>query len=167
MTDASPRWEADFDVWGADLEGTRVAILVDMAANDHAPLASHPVRLQVRVRLARPRADGLLADDEADALFAVEDALAARAAKELEAIYVGRVVAEGAATFAFYLPPAQAHRADEHAADILGRHDAYRLEWLVAGDPEWSYYRELLYPDDRARAEMLTRRATDRMMHRE
>jgi hypothetical protein len=161
----APRWEPDFDFWSARLDDTPAQMFLDMAAAQHAPLLSHPVRLQVRVALKEPSDDGLLAEDEAEALYAVEDAISARLSAALDAVFVGRLVAEGRATFAFYLPRGSARRADEETGKLVaGAATPYAVQWRVEDDAEWAYYRELLYPDEEAKQEMLSRRARDKVL---
>jgi hypothetical protein len=80
----------------------------------------------------------------------------------LDAIYVGRVIAEGYATFAFYAPTARAARA-ENANAVIGSVAPYELQWNVSDDAEWAYYRELLYPDPESYKLMMSRRAADRI----
>lgn len=155
-------WEPDFDFYEAQFDEARVAIFLDLAGVSHAPLASHPLRLQVRVAMKTPRADGLRSPEEEEALFAVEDAIVSRATAALDAIFVGRVIAEGYATFAFYAPIASAARA-ENANAMIGSVAPYALEWNVSDDAEWSYYRELLYPDPESYKLMMSRRAADRI----
>ena len=156
------RWEQDFDFYEAQFDEARVAIFLDLAASKHAPLASHPLRLQVRVAMLSPRPDGLRAPEEEEALFAVEDAIVARVTTELDALFVGRVIAEGYTTFAFYAPTRSAPRA-ENASALIGSIAPYALEWNVSDDAEWAYYRELLYPDPESYKLMMSRRAADRI----
>ena len=164
-----PLWQPDFDFYEArfaddsESQVTRVVLFLDLGAAPHAPLASHPLRLLVRVAMLHARADGLRSEDEAEALFAVEDSIAGRVTSELEAIYVGRVVADGRATFAFYLPQEQAARAEDAGA-VIGNVAPYAPEWTVENDVAWAYYRELLYPDEESLADMRSRRAADRIL---
>ena len=159
------RWEPDFDFWAARLDEMAAQMFLDMAAAAHAPLLTHPVRLQVRVPLAEQREDGLLAEGEAEALYAVEDAIAGRLEGALDAIFVGRLVAEGRATFVFYLTPAGGKRADEEAGRLVRDVAApYAVKWRVEDDAGWAYYRELLYPDDESKQAMLDRRARDKVL---
>ena len=156
------RWESDFDFYEAQFDEARVAIFLDLAASAHAPVATHPLRLQVRVAMKSPRPDGLRAPEEEEALFAVEDAIVLRVTSALDALFVGRVIAEGYATFAFYAPIASASRA-ENASAIIGSLAPYALEWNVSDDEAWAYYRELLYPDPESYKLMMSRRAADRI----
>jgi hypothetical protein len=159
------RWEPLFDFWSAREGGTLAQLFLDMAANDHAPLSTHPVRLVVRLRLVQPREDGLVADDEAETLYSVEDAIAARLAETLDAVFVGRLIAEGHANFAFYLPPPSAKKADDETGKLLAGHVApYAPRWRTDDDPSWEYYREVLYPDEESKKEMLARRARDQVL---
>jgi hypothetical protein len=164
-----PSWEPDFDFYESRFESdtgtgvTRVVLFLDMGAAAHAPVASHPVRLLVRIAMRTPREDGLRSEEESDALYAAEDAIAERVTKELDALYVGRVVAEGRVTFAFYVPQASAARAGE-AGGVIGDIAPYVAEWTTEEDAAWAYYKELLYPDDEARKEMRSRRAADRIL---
>jgi hypothetical protein len=158
------RWEPDFDFWHAVLEETSAHMFLDMAAAQHAPLASHPVRLQVRLALLEPREDGLLAESEAEAVHGVEDRVTTALAESLDAVFVGRLVAEGRATLAFYLPRASEPRADAEVKKLAGESAPYFLQWRTEEDAAWAYYFELLYPDDESKKEMMSRRAADRIL---
>jgi hypothetical protein len=157
------RWEPDFDFYDADLEGTLVAVFIDLGASGHAPVATHPLRFQVRIALALPRPDGLHAAEEHGMLVGAEDAMATKLATALDAIYVGRLVAEGFVTFTFYVP--KAHEAAlREPRTVIGDGVPYVLEWNTADDPEWRYYRELLWPDAETEKTMKSRRVADRVM---
>ena len=170
-----PAWEPDFDFYETHFDASirrpehdhnqtsRVTIFLDLAAKDHAPLASHPMRLQVRVAMQRPNEDGLRAEDEAEALFAVEDAVAERVIEAMDALYVGRVTAEGYVTFAFYFPAEKTHKARELSA-ILGGLSPYLAEWRLEEDAAWAYYLEFLYPDEELLRDLYSRRARDRVL---
>jgi hypothetical protein len=160
----TPAWSPTFDFYDADFDGLRTSVFLDLEAWIHSPVATHPARLLVRVAMLHPRADGLRSEEEAEALFGVEDTVAERITQDLEAFYVGRLVAEGHLTFVFYLPNAHAARADAECGKIAGDVAPYSIAWSVAEDAAWAYYRELLYPDENTLAEMLSRRARDRVM---
>lgn len=151
-------WEPDFDFYEARFEDTRVTLFLDLAARDHAPVATHPVRLHVRVEMRMPRPDGLRNEAESLALFSAEDTIVKHMETTHDAIYVGRVVTRGYTTWAFYVAKATA-RPLAGAPSIA----PYSLEWTSEADPEWGYYREFLFPDDEAHADLLSRRAVDRL----
>ena len=157
------RWEPDFDFYDADLEGTLVAVFLDLGAKAHAPVATHPVRFQVRIALALPRPDGLHAAEEHEMLIHAEDAMAQKLTSSIDAIYVGRLVAEGFVTFTFYVPKAHEASLREPRA-VIGDGVPYPLEWNAADDAEWRYYLELLWPDAETEAKMKSRRVADRAL---
>jgi hypothetical protein len=159
-------WESEFDFFEARLSEEAVgSFFVDLAAKAHAPAASHPVRLVVRVAMRAPRPDGLRSTDEAEALYALEDHVTASVRDALDAIFVGRVVAQGYVSLVFYLPGASVALADD-LTRVTGSAAPYALQWNVDDDPEWDFYRELLYPDARALEAIMSRRAQDRIMGR-
>src|SRR5262245_61916732 len=97
-------WEPNFDFYEGRWGDDRMMVLIDLGAAAHAPVASHPIRLQLRVRMLDPRPDGLRSNAEKDALFAFEDRLVPAVQRATDAIFVGRIVARGYTEFFFYVP---------------------------------------------------------------
>jgi len=62
-----------FEFYEARLEHDRLVVLVDLNASEHAPVPSHPYRLEILVPMLEPRSDGLRSNEEAPALFALEE----------------------------------------------------------------------------------------------
>ncbi|SFF39684.1 Regulator of ribonuclease activity B [Nannocystis exedens] len=141
-----PTWQAQFDVYLAAVDGAPASFVLDMGLAPHVPVRSHPLRLQVRVRLLHPREDGLQDASELKAMGEVEDAITGRVSAMLDGIYAGRFTCEGRTTYVFYLSAAQAVRADE-LASIIGDLGPYEWEWLTEDDPQWDYFTGFLYPD--------------------
>lgn len=150
------RWQPGFDVYSAEVVDGRAVFLVDLAAADHAPLASHPVRLDVAVELQRPRPDGLRADDEADALYAVEDRVVQLVESSADGLYVGRVTAGGRVRFVFYLPANAVVPAPEGLSP-------YVAEVGAQLDEDWSFFVDILMPGPYSLREMQNRRVLARM----
>jgi regulator of RNase E activity RraB len=148
-------WQEQFDFYLAPLSSGPLAVNIDMAAAEHAPLSSHPKRLSLRVTLKQPRSDGLVSREEYDALCAVEDALIAALGRACDALYLGRVVTGGQAYLTFYLPESAADRAVEAAArDVKG---VYGIGLSFESDPTWQFYFETMFPDPYQRAAMGSR----------
>lgn len=147
------QWTENFDFYEARATTGRALVSLDLAASQHAPLESHPVRLQFRVKMLRPREDGLRSAEEADALFALEDRLVAAAQEKLDAIYVARAVAYGYTEFYFYVPAA--HRGG--APSLVKDTAPYEIEWHAAPDAKWERY-EQLFPDKFSYQHMMNRR---------
>lgn len=152
------RWEPGFDVYGAGINGKPAVFVVDLAARQHAPVASHPLRVQVRIAVQRPLSNGLRDASEAPALGQAEDALVPALEAKLDAIYVGRFVSDGHVTFVFYVPALFDGRdLSEFLPDLA----PYEPMWLTDDDPEWRFYDEFLHPDDRSMQIILNRRLLD------
>lgn len=151
-----PTWQPQFDVYMAAIDGSPASFMLDMGVAPHAPVRSHQLRLQVRVKLLHPREDGLRDASELDAMGEVEDAVSRRISTGLDGIYVGRHISEGWTTFVFYLPAAQVDV--EKLAAVIGDLGPYEWEWLTEDDPEWDYFTGFLYPDKLSLEAMANRR---------
>ena len=143
---ARTAWQPQFDVYMTSVDGSPASFVLDMGVCPHVPVRGHPLRLQVRVRLLRPREDGLQDASELAAMGEVEDAISGRVLAALGGIYVGRFTCEGHATYVFYLPAEQAGRIDD-LAPIIGDLGPYAWEWMAEDDPSWDYFTGFLYPD--------------------
>jgi len=139
-------WQPQFDVYMALVDGSPASIVLDMGAVPHAPVSSHSLRLQVRVKLLHPRDDGLRDASELEKMGEIEDTLSRHVSAKLDGIYVGRFTCEGSTTYVFYLPAKQAERAED-LESIIGDLGPYAWEWLTDDDPEWDYFTSFLYPD--------------------
>lgn len=149
-------WEQSYNVYMVTMDGAPAAILVDLAAAGHVPLPSHPLRLQIRVPMLKPRADGLRDGAELEALGALEDRFCEALEAQCDAISVGHVIHGGATTIFFYAPES-ARAALEDLPSLMDDPGDYDPEWLVEEDPEWSLYREFLYPDPMSMQQILNR----------
>src|SRR4051812_8232019 len=115
----SALWQENFEFYEAAAKTGRAMVSIDLAAAEHAPVASHPVRVQFRVKMLQPREDGLRSAEEAEALFSVEDKLVEAMCSRHEAIYVARGVAYGFSEFRFYVPATQRDAAVKLAPLLL------------------------------------------------
>ncbi len=164
-----PPWTPTFDVYLTRLaadEGAEegpAAFVLDMGAMEHAPLESHPLRLQVRFALKNETKDGLRDPNEAESLDALERHSVEALDQALDAVYVGRWVHAGTCTFVFYLPM-EADAVVEELPDILDGAQPYVPEWLTDPDPDWSFYAEFMYPDEYALAEMQNRAMLEQIL---
>ena len=156
-------WEQRWNVYMAGVDGTPTSFLLDMGAAAHAPVSTHPLRLQIRVNLLRPRPDGLRDASEMEEMGQMEDALVPRIEHALDAIYVGRFLGGGFTTFVFYVPEAMRPRTKDLTGPIgdIGR---YKAQWLSEDDPAWGFYADFLYPDARSHERMMNRQ---QLMERE
>ena len=157
------RWTPSFDVYEARIDEKRIIFVLDMEAAEHAPLASHPIRLQLRVAMRQPREDGMRSSDESDELHALEDKIVGRLERGPDAVYVGRFVAEGYTTFVFYVPRAFMEHQNG-PIDFIGDVSPYEPQWLTEHDPEWEFYGEFLFPDTYSLQSMSNRKLLQILM---
>jgi hypothetical protein len=149
--------EGDWDFYEASMDDERAFVMLDLAAEKQE---SHPHRLQIRVKMQKPRPDGLRSNEEAEALFALEDKVTDAMATTASAIFVARIVAQGYSEMIFYLPdPARAENPPQAVGDVA----PYNLEWFVEEDSEWEKYQEL-YPNVYAMQTITNRRLLRQMM---
>lgn len=151
------RWEPDFDVYFSQIEDRPASFVIDLAAGTHAPVATHPVRLTLRIPMKIPRPDGLRHRDEMDALGALEDRFVAALEQGVDAIYVGRVVHGGMTTMYLYVP-AQHRAALDQLPSITGSPGDYEPSWSIADDADWGAYLEFLAPGPYDRQTIWNRR---------
>jgi regulator of RNase E activity RraB len=153
-------WEPELDFYLAQIGDAPVSFVLDMAAARHAPVSSHPLRAEIRIKMLRARPDGLRDASELDALGEVEDQIAERLDQRAGALYVGRFVAKGYTTLVAYAPRA-AEGLLANLGQIVGSLGAYAPEWRVEEDPEWKFYFEFLYPDTYSKHFMQNRRLVE------
>jgi hypothetical protein len=123
----------------------RLSVMIDLAALPHTPVATHPVRLNVRAAMLRKRADGLRSSEEMDALLSLEEQVVPALEKKANAIHIARLVGQGYTEFLFYVPAERRAVADDPNA-AAGNVAPYELEWYLEDDPDWTAYRNL-FPD--------------------
>lgn len=150
-------WEQDFDVYLTERDGAPASVVVDLAARNHAPLASHPLLLTLRVpmRLAGP--DGLRHHDELAALGAIEDQVVERLGRDRDAVYAGRVVSAGVTTLHLYLPAEHGKDTADVLAAIGPLPEGYEVDASIEADPSWKQARALS-PDALAEQTIWNRR---------
>lgn len=151
-------WEEDFDFYFSESMKARLVITVDLGAVELAPMATHPLRLQARITMLSPRADGLRQLGEADALFDLEDRLVDRLGAVLPLLYVGRTVAVGDVTLIWYAPRVAEAQLEELTNAVKGVRGDYEVHLSLTPDPEWHHYGEFLFPDVYNLQVMLNRR---------
>lgn len=150
-------WEQDFDFYLAELDGAPASFLVDLAVRDHAPLASHPLLLTLRIPMLAPREDGLRHSDELVALGSIEDRSVERLGGDHDAIYVGHLVHDGVTTLFHYLPAGRGRAASDLLAAVGPLPEGYAATASVDDDPDWKQARAMV-PDTLAEQTIWNRR---------
>jgi regulator of RNase E activity RraB len=160
-----PSWTPQFEFFEALLDEDRLIILVDLGAARCAPVAGHDLRLQIRVKMRRPREDGLRSQAEAPDLFALEDRLVAGMQQKLDGLFLGRFVARGFTTFVFMLPGARGQQVPQ-ALTADPEPSPYHLHWLTESDPSWRFYWDFLFPDPFSHQRIMNRQVLRQLEER-
>jgi regulator of RNase E activity RraB len=137
----SDKW----DFYLSRINDRPASLFVDVGIAADAPLDACGVRLAILVQQQRPRADGLTTQEEADRLWAIEDALLP-AVTEWGAIYVGRITTDGRRDFTFYGASATGFDAVVSVA-LAG----FGCDFETQDQPDtaWRFYFDVLYPTPR------------------
>lgn len=134
-------WTQQFDFYIAVDDGWPASVVVDMAALEHAPVASHPTVMLLHVPMKDPYPNGLRSDAEFDAMSKVEDALVRDLESNTTAIYLGRQISRGATDFIFQLEGEAGPALFEQLRPFLSV-PGYTVEPKFRSDPEWELYRQ-------------------------
>ncbi len=154
-------WSEAFDLYLSRMQEHRLSVMLDLGAAPHAPLSSHPMLIRARVRMLRPREDGLRSSSEIEALDSIERRLIELVGNILLGLYVGRVEINALCDFIFYTPDSPDASADvvqDLLADVASD---YELVTTVELDPDWNLYRDFLWPNPYEYQLMLNRRQVE------
>ncbi len=98
----------------------------------------------VKVALQEPNEKGLLHPLEEPEILYMEDKLEAAMLKFRIGKYVGKVITQGTVTFLFYLQ--FTYNWQDFLAFALDEFEGYAITNGFQDDPQWNYYKNLLYP---------------------
>lgn len=133
----------DWNFYLCRVDDKPASIFLDLALHDAAPITAFPQLGYAHVYMQQPRPDGLSSNEEFETLSLIDDALE-DALKPLAGRYAGRLTTDGFRTFYFYAADASSFEAA--FAALMSRFAGYDFETGHRDDPDWSIYREFLYP---------------------
>lgn len=154
----SDRW----DFYLCRVNDALASISLNLGLRPDVPQAQRPQLLWVWVPLRSPRPDGLSAKEEADTLWAIEDALKPALARECDATLVGRITTCGRREFYFYAPSGDS--LDATVAAAMAAFPEYTIESGENDDPEWNQYLDVLYPSPRDLQRMQNRGVVEQLV---
>lgn len=137
--------EENWEIYPCLIEDEIAIVAVDLARLEGAPLATHPLRLEVRVPLRVPDEDGLAGEEEMTDLLGIESQLFADLAESSGALALGHVTTRGERVW--YFQVAKASGLDAAVAESLEDAEGYVPSITAVDDPEWELYRGLLVPE--------------------
>ena len=135
-----PHW----DFYFCRLNDHLASVFLDLGYGQGPPPAGLTTLVYVFVPMRQARPDGLSSREEADRLAALEDALVPALVQGLPAAFVARATTRGHREFYFYAQ--DPGRLGELLAAVFTDFSDYRCEHGTRPDPEWSHYREVLFP---------------------
>lgn len=147
----------DWDFYFCQVENRPASIFVDLGIHRELPILDLVDMAWLRLHLRQPRKDGLSSQEESGRLSEIEDALSqALANAEIKTTYVGRNTSDGCRDFFCYA--SDGAQAENYLSMAMAPFPEYEFEVGSRSDPEWSVYREFLYPSRRAYQTILNRR---------
>ncbi len=148
--------EEDWDFYLCEIAQQPASVFLDLSWFEESPVSGLDQLLRVKLPMHTPREDGLSSQAEAEALHDAEDAIVEALESRAQARFVGRATWAGLRELYLYAPGSALDEATIEAA--LSSAPAYTARWEREADPDWTHYRELLYPDADARAQLTNRR---------
>ena len=142
-----------FDFYPCLVDGAPASIYVNLKFETAMP-STHDTRYTVAILMREAGEHGIGTADEAAELDRVEEALMVRAFT-LGLAYVGRLRRRGVWEVTFYGPRGHLSPLRTLATERAGDR---RVAAMMAPEPAWTYYRELLLPDGERRQWMDDRR---------
>ena len=137
--------ESAFTFYPAEVDGEPAAFVVDL---EQEPRNELRTRIVVAVPMRDPSDDGLRSDDETGTLDRVQEMIMGRLDAAYAAELVGFFDLKGTATMVFYAKDGEI--TPETVAEAIGDIGPYGIDVHVADDPEWTFYIDVLFPDDYA-----------------
>jgi len=135
--------------------------MLDMGLVTEAPVVERPWLFSVRFPLARPRADGLTENAEAEELGKIEESLVRALRTRCDAQFVGRMTWNGTRDLFFYAPKQEGLGAA--LGEALGPAPSRRVMSQIREDKEWQHYLEVLYPGPVEQRWMADRRVVEEL----
>jgi regulator of RNase E activity RraB len=152
----------NWDFYLCLVDDAPASLFVDLGIRSEAPLEGFDALVWLRLYMRRPRPDGLSSHEEFDQLKLIEDSLtAATTALQSPVVYVGRNTCGGCRDFYYYAVDAVLAESCLSGAMIQFRD--YEFEIGSRLDPEWSVYRDFLFPRPRDYQVILNRQVIERL----
>jgi hypothetical protein len=152
----------DWDFYQCRVDDQPASIMVDLGIRPATPMPAYPDFVWLRVYLRTPTPEGLTTNAEANILHDIEDSLTAAFAKLGDAIYVARDTTGGFRAFACYAT--QGALCENAIRAMMEEYPEYRFDTGYRLDPDWSVYRDFLYPSPRLMQTISNRKVCDALV---
>ena len=150
----------NFDYYLASLDQMPFHVGVDMQLRDQTPQPDLPYRAHIRLELNHPTVDGLATLEEVALLREVEQQILGVLPAESFKL-VAHVTHRSARTMIVYMRDEPIDDSDI-VKSILGATESHAIRVIYEVDPEWTEYRDVLYPSERFEHQIRDRHVLDR-----
>jgi uncharacterized protein (TIGR01619 family) len=151
----------DWDFYPCHVNHSPATIFLNLGIAQAVPRHDLPVLLWAWVKFRNPNEDGFPIEEEAEALFAIEDKLLEAAERDCTALFIGRITTAGRREFYFYAPAAEGWEAT--LAEVFAPFAEYEYQGGDQADSEWLHYRDVLFPHPDDMQWILNRRVVDNL----
>lgn len=134
----------NWDFYFTSIDEAPASVSVDLGLAEDAPDKKRSFLAWVWVHMDNPREDGMPTQPESERIASIEVHLSATLEQAADAVYVGRVTAQGRRELYFYV--ADGSRWEALVAEATAGLEGVRIETGVRQDPEWRLYFEALFP---------------------
>lgn len=138
------------------------SVFVDLGINDFAPIINKEVLLQVAITVKEPTEEGFVFDHENEELVDIEDLIIARIPLSYDAIFCGRITANGVRNLYFYLNSDE--NIDQYIHEVMEAYDDYEYGIGTNIDTDWNFYIDILYPNEFQRLSIKNRKGIDSLV---
>ena len=135
----------DWNSYLCSIDGKVGSYFLNLALINIVPIVEKNALLWVEFVLNDPSDDGLITDQEYIALMLLEDKFIPQIENELDALYVGRLIHDGKCEFYFYFKESKYEQ--QIIQQIVDQLVNYKISFGLKDDPNWSAYRESIYPN--------------------
>jgi len=136
--------QEEWEFYLTNIDDKPGSIYVDLGLRKVAPLTDKPNLVWVSLKMTNPREDGLSSNDESKTLWEIEDALTEKVKSKHNAVYAGRMTADGGRDYYFFLADTTLY--EKTISEAMVAFPKYQYDYGVKEDKEWSAYFDFLYP---------------------
>jgi len=119
-------------------------VAFNASAGDYAPDFEHMYAAFVKVKLQRPKENGLITQEEGDDISFIEDRIEFESLRYRSGKYIGRIISDGYVTFIYYLK--LDFEWQNTVKDAMQHFSNYSYEFGSRTDAQWEIYKRLLFP---------------------
>lgn len=155
-------YEPSFEFYECSINDLPAYITVDMNLNPSAPQEARPVLADIRIALRQPKENGLPVKEESSRIYELEDLIESTLTGRCDCVLAGKIWNSGARNLYFYC--AKADALGRALQGLAGSLQPYEPRITSFPDPDWSSYRESLYPNDLAMQHIADRKTVDTLV---